>query len=138
MFEQCLYFNTTSLARQLEREWTNAFKPFGLTPAQAFMLRVILDEPQSLPNVLATKMNITKSTASRGLDGLAKLGLIERQASDVDAREIQIHPTAKAKIMKDDLNTASGEVTKRLKTLLGSNEFDDVVGKLRGISSALK
>ena len=138
MFEQCLYFNTTSLARQLEREWTNAFKPFGLTPAQAFMLRVILDEPQSLPNVLATKMNITKPTASRGLDGLAKLGLIERQASDVDAREIQIHPTAKAKTMKDDLNTASGEVTKRLKTLLGSNEFDDVVGKLRGISSALK
>ena len=69
---------------------------------------------------------------------LVKLGLIERRASDVDAREIHIQPTAKAKTMKDDLNSASGEVTKRLKTLLGSNEFDDVVGKLRGISSALK
>ena len=138
MFEQCLYFNTTSLARQLEREWVKAFQPFGLTPSQAFMLRVILDKPQSFQNELAKEMNITKPTASRGLDGLMKLGLIERRASEVDAREIQIHPTAKAKIMKADLNSASGEVTKRLKKLLGSNEFNDVVGKLRGISSALK
>jgi DNA-binding MarR family transcriptional regulator len=138
MFEQCLYFNTTSLARQLEREWTNAFRPFGLTPSQALMLRVILDMPQSLQNELTREMNITTPTASRGLDGLVKLGLIERQASDLDAREIQIHPTAKAKALKDDLNSASGEVTRRLKTLLGSNEFDDVVSQLRGISSALK
>lgn len=140
MFEQCLYFNTTSLERQLEREWTNAFRPFGLTPSQAFMLRVILDKPQSLQNELAREMNITTPTASRGLDGLVKLGLIKRQASDLDAREIQIHPTAKAKAkaLKDDLNSASGEVTRRLKTLLGSNEFDDVASQLRGISSALK
>lgn len=138
MFEQCLYFNTTSLARQLEREWVKAFKPFGLTPSQAFMLRVILDKPQSYQNELAKEMNITKPTASRGLDGLAKLGLIERRISELDAREIQIYPTAKAKELKNDLNTASGEVTKKLKRLLGSNEFDDVVGKLRGISSALR
>ena len=138
MFEQCLYFNTTSLARQLEREWVKAFKPFGLTPSQAFMLRVILDKPQSYQNELAKEMNITKPTASRGLDGLAKLGLIERRASGQDAREIQIYPTTKANDLKNDLNAVSGEVTKRLKRLLGSNEFDDVVGKLRGISSALR
>ena len=138
MFEQCLYFNTTSLARQLEREWVKAFKPFGLTPSQAFMLRVILDKPQSFQNELAKEMNITKPTASRGLNGLVSLELIERRVSVADARGIQIHPTAKAKTMKSDLNSASGEVTKRLKKLLGSNEFDDVVGKLRGVRSALK
>ncbi len=138
MFEHCLYFNTTTLARKLEREWVKAFKPFGLTPSQAFMLRVVLDKPQSYQNELAKEMNITKPTASRGFDGLAKLGLIERRVSDRDAREIQIYPTAKAKAMKSNLNAASAEVTKKLKKLLGSAEFDDVVGKLRGISSALK
>ena len=107
MFEQCLYFNTTSLARQLEREWVKAFKPFGLTPSQAFMLRVILDKPQSYQNELAKEMNITKPTASRGLDGLVKLGLIERRASEQDAREIQIYPTPQAKELKNDLNAAS-------------------------------
>ena len=137
MFEQCLYFNTTSLARKLEREWTMAFKPFGLTPSQAFMLRVILEKPQSYQNALAKEMNITKPTASRGLDGLEKLGLIERLPSADDAREIEIHPTKKAKAMKDGLNTASGEVTKKFKKLIGADEFLDVVGKLRGISEML-
>lgn len=137
MFEQCLYFNTTSLARKLEREWTLAFKPFGLTPPQAFMLRVILEKPQSYQNALAKEMNITKPTASRGLDGLEKLGLIERRPSPDDAREIEVHPTRKAKAMKDGLNAASGEVTKKFKKLLGSDEFLDVVGKLRGISEIL-
>jgi DNA-binding MarR family transcriptional regulator len=137
MFEQCLYFNTTSLARKLEREWTLAFKPFGLTPAQAFMLRVILEKPQSYSNALAKEMNITKPTASRGLDGLENLGLIERLPSEDDAREVEIHPTKKAIAMKDGLNTASGEVTKKLKKLLGANEFLGVVKKLRGISDAL-
>lgn len=137
MFEQCLYFNTTSLARKLEREWTLAFKPFGLTPSQAFMLRVILEKPQSYQNALAKEMNITKPTASRGLDGLEKLGLIERRPSSDDAREIEVHPTRKAKAMKDGLNAASGDVTKKFKKLLGSDEFLDVVGKLRGISEIL-
>ncbi len=137
MFEQCLYFNTTSLARKLEREWALAFKPFGLTPPQAFMLRVILDKPKSYQNALAKEMNITKPTASRGLDGLEKLGLIARRSSLGDAREIEIHPTQKAKAMKEGINSASAEVTKKLKTLLGTKKFLDVVGKLRGISAAL-
>ena len=137
MFEQCLYFNTTSLARKIEREWAMAFKPFGLTPSQAFMLRVILEKPQSYQNALAKEMNITKPTASRGLNGLEKLGLIERRPSPDDAREIEIHPTKKAKAMKDGLNTASGEVTKKFKKLIGADEFLDVVGKLRGISEML-
>lgn len=137
MFEQCLYFNTTSLARQLEREWTMAFKPFGLTPSQAFILRTILDNPDSLQNDLAKGMNITKATASRVLDGLEKLGLIERITSEKDARETLIRPTKKAKAIKDGLNEASGAVTKRFKKLLGANEFDEVVSKIRAISTTL-
>ena len=39
MFDHCLYFNTTALARLLEKEWTAAFAGFDLTPPQAFLLR---------------------------------------------------------------------------------------------------
>ena len=138
MFEQCLYFNTTSLARQLEREWTSAFKSFGLTPSQAFMLRVVLDKAPLLQSELALEMNISRPTATRGLDGLEKFGLIKRLASEKDGREQEIHPTKKAVEMKDAINAASGAVTKRLKKMLGTNHFEDVVGQLRGISSALK
>ena len=138
MFEQCLYFNTTSLARQLDREWSAAFKPFGLTPSQAFILRVVLEKPDSFQNQWAQEMNITKPTASRVLDGLERLGLIDRRQSDSDGREIQIVPTRKAKRMKEGIHGASAEVTKRFKKSMGANEFDDVVSKLRGISASLK
>lgn len=137
MFEQCLYFNTTSLARQLEREWTIAFKPLGLTPSQAFMLRVVLERAPLLQSELAHTMNISRPTATRSLDGLERLGLVKRASSANDGREQEIHPTKKAIDLKEALNTASGAVTKRLKKTLGSNHFEDVVTKLRGISATL-
>ncbi|WP_280742126.1 MarR family winged helix-turn-helix transcriptional regulator [Polynucleobacter sphagniphilus] len=138
MFEQCLYFNTTSLARQLEREWASAFKPFGLTPSQAFMLRVVLDKAPLLQSELALEMNISRPTATRGLDGLGRLGFIKRASSAKDGREQEIHPTSSATKIKVDLNAASAAVTKRMKKLLGGHEFESVVTQMRTITSALK
>lgn len=137
MFEQCLYFNTTSLARKLEREWTLAFKPFELTPPQAFMLRVILQKPASLQSELAKEMNISRSTATRTLDGLQKLDYIKRTSSEKDGRESEIHPTMKALKIKEEINRASGEVTKKLKKMLGNELFESTVGNIRAASKVV-
>lgn len=137
MFDHCLYFNTTSLARKLEREWSVAFKEFELTPSQAFMLRVILAKPGRHQIELAKEMNITKPTASRSMDGLAQLGFIERRGSDKDSRGVQIFPTRQAIEICDELNSASGKVTKKFKLLLGGNEFREIVSRLQKISSAI-
>jgi DNA-binding MarR family transcriptional regulator len=137
MFDHCLYFNTTALARLLERQWTEAFKPFGLTPSQAFMLRVLLDKPGLLHNQLATELSISRPTATRTLDGLQKLGLVERRATGSDGREFGIHPTEAARQIKDGLNAASAAVTKRLKTELGHDAFADAVSRMRNIRGTL-
>lgn len=138
MFEHCLYFNTAALARSLEREWTKAFKPFGLTPSQAFMLRVVLEKPALLQNELAKEMAISRPTATRALDGLQKLGLVERRTTESDGREYAIYPTASAKKMKDSLNAASAAVTRRLKKELGSDHFEETVSKMRSIRTTLE
>lgn len=138
MFDQCLYFNTTALARVLEREWTAAFKPFGLTPAQAFMLRVILEKPGSLQSEVAREMTITRSTATRTLDGLQKLKLIERRTGGSDGRELEIHPTARALALREPINAASGEVTKRLKKSLGVPRFEEAVSKVVAVRKSLE
>ena len=137
MFDQCLYFNTTALARVLEREWTKAFKPFGLTPSQGFMLRLVLDQPGLLQGELARQMVIQRPTATRALDGLQKLGLVERHGTANDARELAIFPTSQARAMQQPLNAASGEVTRRLKKALGMDEFSDVVAKVKHTRAAL-
>jgi DNA-binding MarR family transcriptional regulator len=138
MFDHCLYFNTTALARSLEREWTKAFKPFGLTPSQAFMLRVVLAKPSLLQNELAKELAISRPTATRTLDGLQKLGLVERRTTESDGREYAIYPTASAQSIKGGLDTASAAVTKRLKRELGHIRFEDTVSKMRSIRSTLE
>jgi len=53
MFDHCLYFNTSALARRLEREWSEAFEDFGLTPPQAFMLRAVIERQELLQSELS-------------------------------------------------------------------------------------
>jgi DNA-binding MarR family transcriptional regulator len=138
MFDHCMYFNTTALARQLEREWAAAFAPFALTPPQAFLLRAVLDQPGMAQRELAEQMAVARPTATRALDGLAARELIERRVSDSDGREFQIYPTAAAQAIRQGLNEASGKVTKKLKKLLGEEAFAETVSQVRGVRSALK
>lgn len=137
MFDQCLYFNTTALARVLEREWTRAFKPFGLTPPQAFMLRAVLQQPGMLQSELARQLVIQRPTATRVLDGLQGLGLVERRPTTSDGRELAIHPTAAGRALEQGLNAASGEVTRKLKRVMGADTFSQLVGGIKQTRESL-
>ncbi|BAN25971.1 MarR family winged helix-turn-helix transcriptional regulator [Caballeronia insecticola] len=138
MFDQCLYFNTTALARTLEREWTKALKPFGLTPSQAFMLRAIVEHPGLLQSRLADALAISRSTATRTLDGLQKLGFVERWATESDRRESAIHPTEHAQAMIKRLGAASADLTRTMKRKLGAARFDSTVSNVRHIRTTLE
>ncbi|RZL00806.1 MAG: MarR family transcriptional regulator [Rubrivivax sp.] len=138
MFDHCMYFNTTALARQLEREWALAFKPFDLTPPQAFMLRAVIEQPGMLQHQLASLLDIARPTATRALDGLEAKQLLERRSVKADGREQAIHPTDQAVAMKKDLNQASAAVTSRLKKKLGADGFSTTVESVKGVRSALK
>jgi MarR family transcriptional regulator, temperature-dependent positive regulator of motility len=137
MFDHCLYFNTTALARRLEQEWAEAFKAFGLTSPQAFMLRAVLKRPGLLQSELSEELSIARATATRGLDGLEAKGYVERHRTAGDGREVSILPTSDAVRIATALNDASGAVTTKLKKTLGSVEFTDTVSKIRDVRSAL-
>lgn len=137
MFDHCMYFNTTALARRLEKEWAIAFRPFDLSPPQAFMLRVVLAQPGMLQHQLADLLDIARPTATRALDGLAAKKLIERRRVKRDGRELEIHPTAGAVELEQKLTDASGAVTKQLKTVLGEEGFTATVTSVKGVRSAL-
>ena len=137
MFDQCIYFNTTALARRLEREWSEAFVDFGLTPPQAFMLRAILNRPGLLQSELASELAIARPTATRALDALETKRYIERRPTDGDGREIAVWPTPESSHIKAALNEASGAVTARLKRILGPPQFTDAVTLIKGVRTAL-
>jgi len=138
VFDHCLYFNTTALARRLEREWAAAFKPFDLSPPQGFMLRAILATPGVPQRKLAATLAIARPTATRALDQLSEKGFVKRGTSAGDGREVFIFPTAKASEIQVRLNEAGARVTHRLKRFLGEEMFKETVEKVRGVRSALK
>lgn len=138
MFDHCLYFNTSALARRLEREWAEAFAPFDLSPPQGFMLRAVLDQPGLLQRELSQALSIARPTATRALDFLVDKGFAERRGTGGDGREVSIWPTAAAQRIQQALNEASGSVTARLKKQLGGTAFTDTVSKIRGVRSALE
>jgi len=138
MFEQCMYFNTTALARRLEREWTVAFEPFGLTPPQAFLLRVVLKNPGLLQREIARLMSISRPTATRALDALESKAMIVRKGSEKDGRESTVFPTAEAISIQVALDEASAKVSARLKSVLGKESFSDTVARLKEVRAALE
>jgi DNA-binding MarR family transcriptional regulator len=138
MFDHCLYFNTTALARVVEREWTQAFKPLGVTPPQGFLLRLVLARPGLSQFEIATELTISRPTATRLIDGLQSLGLLERREADHDGRHWSVHPTARGLALHEALNTASAAVTRRIQQHVGKDNFAETVGKVRAVCSALK
>ena len=138
MFDHCLYFNTTSLARVVEREWTKAFKPFGVTPSQGFLLRIVLAKPGLSQFEIADELTIARPTATRLIDGLQALGLVERRAAEHDGRHWSVFPTRKAQGLESEINAASGAVTRRIQQQIGKENFDRTVGRVRAVRSALK
>lgn len=138
MFDHCLYFNTTALARLVEREWAVAFKPFGVTPPQGFLLRMVLKTPGLLQYEIAAELTIARPTATRLIHGLQALNLVERRGTKADGRHWAVYPTAKAEAMQAAINKASGEVTSRIQQQIGKEYFDETVAHVRSVSSALK
>lgn len=137
MFDECIYFNTTALSRQLDRIWSKAFKPFDLTPPQAFMLRAVIAKPATLQSELADTLKIARATASRTLDGLERRNLIERRATKRDGRECEIHLTLDALKLEDALNQASRETTVLLKEKLGTERFTNFVDDVKIITDKI-
>ncbi|MEO8184431.1 MAG: MarR family transcriptional regulator [Deltaproteobacteria bacterium] len=138
MFDGCLYFNGTALARLLEREWSQAFAQFELSPPQGFALRLVIEKPGLLQHELADALTVSRPTATRLLDGLEKKGLIRRCSAEDDRRQCVIQPTAAAVKIGPALSAASALVTKRLKHELGPEHFAETVSKIRSVCSSLK
>lgn len=102
------------------------------------MLRVIFDKKSITNTDLSIELNISKATCSRTADGLIKLGFVEKMQADQDGRSFELSPTPNAARIHNELNLASGDVTKRIKKIIGGDQFETTVNSLRGISTSLR
>lgn len=137
MFDHCLYFNSSALARLTEREWTTAYAPFGLTPAQGFVLRVVLASPGSLSSEVASLLGIARPTATRLIDNLCDKELVERHQGEADAREWGVYPTPAGKALDKPITEASAQIARTLRSKIGRELFESTVSGMHDVRKAL-
>ena len=132
MFERCLYFNVNALTRGVNRIWDDAFRELGLSPAHAYLLRVVLASPGIPQKAIANELRLEKSTITRFVDSLQDKGLVKRSRQGTeDNREQRVFPSKKAKNMQKALEAKSDALYKRMRRSLGDTAMKALVTQLR-------
>jgi DNA-binding MarR family transcriptional regulator len=137
MFERCLYFNINALARAINHRWEDAYQSVGLSPAHAYLLRLVLKTPGITQKQLAAELHLAPSTITRFIDVLATRGLLQRQDTQGDGREWAIHPTETARALHDELERISAGLFQELRGTLGDARCTDLVSSLRQVHKTL-
>jgi DNA-binding MarR family transcriptional regulator len=128
MFERCLYFNINALARRVNKIWEQAFDELGLSPAHAYLLRLVLDQPGISQGRIAEELKLEKSTVTRFVDSLQQRDYLNRIKS---GREVEIMPTLKCRKIARQLQASGDALYKEMTGLIGKRNLADLVKQLR-------
>lgn len=138
MFERCLYFNLNSLTRKVNRVWDQAFAEFDLSPAHAYLLRLVLAEPGLNQKQLADQLNLNKSTITRFIDALETKALVKRKKSMTkDAREQIIIASQKAEKIHQQLEDSGDALYQKMQEKLGHEALTQLVQQLKSSTKKL-
>jgi DNA-binding MarR family transcriptional regulator len=128
MFERCLYFNVNALARRVNTIWDEAFSEFDLSPAHAYLLRLLLESPGLTQTQITRELKLEKSTVTRFVTVLEAKLLLSR---DRQGREVLVYPTAKAYRLQKRLNAKGDALYQKMIDALGKSKLTELVGSMR-------
>jgi len=137
MFEKCIYFNTNALARQINKIWDDAFKPLGLSPAHAYVLRVVLGQPGISMKQIAKELELAPSTVTRFVDSLISKDFLIRVSDDGDKRGTKIFPSQSAKNIHKKLEQTGQQLYANMNEIIGKKEFAVLITDMRGAHQKL-
>lgn len=137
MFERCLYFNLNALTRAVNQRWEKAYQAIGLSPAHAYLLRLVLSTPGITQKQLAAELRLAPSTITRFIDALVERGLLQRQANGGDAREWSIQPSDAARSLHSELERIGQALFQALRSTLGEAHCNELISDLRQTHDSL-
>lgn len=102
-------------------------KPYGLSVSQYNVLRIIRGQGGTLPSgEIGVRMVWPSSDLTRLLDGLAKLGFIDRERGTADRRVVHIHITPKATALLKEIDGPIEKLHNQQFARLNDGELDEL------------
>lgn len=133
---QKLALNIIFTGNWLNSNSIKTFKPFGISPQQYNVLRILKGQyPNSISvNCIAERMLDKNSNASRLVDKLNVKGLIKRETCEHDRRQVDIAITDKGIKLLSQMEITSNEIDAKIKSNLSeveAKQLNDFLDRIR-------
>jgi MarR family transcriptional regulator for hemolysin len=102
---ECIYFLTTRLSRELKKVFDRKLERLGLTSAMWCVLMVIVENKEINQKEISEYLSIETPTVTKILDNLAKRDYIQRLPDESDRRAFKVVLTQKGNEVKEELTT---------------------------------
>jgi len=114
-FENCLFFSTNSLARNINRISETEFNRIGLSSSYAFLLMLVNEKNGLSTWEISKAMNMDSSTITRFVDKLILQGFLDKK---LEWRKTSITLTKKWEKIQPDIQKAWKQVFEKYTKIL--------------------
>jgi DNA-binding MarR family transcriptional regulator len=125
------------LLRRLTRLTGGADDGPAMTATQRIALIELHDEGPLRLNALADRMGTSAATASRAVDALVQLGLVDRVPDPHDRRAVQLDLSARGRSLVDERKARAADAFAPAVDALGAAERQQLVRLLERMADAL-
>lgn len=133
---QKLMLNIVFTGNWLNSQSIQSFKPFGISPQQYNVLRILKGQyPDAITvNKIASRMLDKNSNASRLVDKLVSKELVEREPCVKDRRQMDVAISTKGLKLLEEMKSDVVKMHKRLKGAMNERDakvVNDILDNLR-------
>lgn len=128
MFDQCIFFNLSTLTRQIMKTWQNEFSMIGLSPSHGYLLMAIALEPSATQKDLSEIMELDASTIARFVDGLESKKLIKKTGTGKGTNFVL---TKRGLKLTRTIDKMMNDLSVSMRSIFGKREFHNLVSLLQ-------
>lgn len=127
MFNDCLYFNLSSLTRSITDIWKAEFLKLGLSPSHGYLLFAMVENSGEQQKNYGAHLDLNASTVNRLIDTLIEKSLVEKRGT---GRGSEVVVTAEGKREYRRVKKTMAKLRQKMSDSLGEENFSQLVGNL--------
>lgn len=127
MFNDCLYFNLSSLTRTVTDIWKTEFAKLGLSPSHGYLLFAMMEHSDEQQKDYGEYLDLNASTINRMIDCLVQKKLIDKDGA---GRGSKVLVTAQGKQEYRRIKKIMDDLRQKMIDSLGQKRFEQLVDGL--------